>query len=386
MHSSRPCSRAFLSLVAVAAVASQASGQTTTAVTITAGNVSYTQSALSLTETAGTGDNLNGGGGDILYQHWWWFRVAGDSREYAFKRDANATRTAAGPMLTTTWPDVDGRGLFRADLLQAVFSTSPTGGVLRETMQITNLSNTTPLTIDLFAYTDFDVAGSGTDLALGGLTSQVVVDQTNTILAGEFRGTNVSAAQVGAFATVRTLLTNTTVDNLAGWSGNFGPGDYTGAYQWSITVGPATNLQVHCQLATMSCRPDVRTYGTGAAGSNGVPTIRGVEYPVQDGQSPSQLNTLLENGAANSLALHLLNLAQGNSTLAGLQIWVDLNGAAVSFAQTDGAGRSRYALTLPPSPSFCGGSLYGQWLVLDPGGVGGLASHTGGLQQTIGGW
>ncbi|MBK8100664.1 MAG: hypothetical protein IPK26_26550 [Planctomycetes bacterium] len=362
------------------------SAQVGSAVTITNGNVTYTQGAIATGETPGVAEVLNGSGGDILYQHWWWFRVAGDTREFSFKADANATRVASGSSMTTTWPDVDSRGVFSATLQQDVFSTGATSGYLREIMTIQNLT-ANPLAIDLFAYTDFDVAGAGTDLARGNLSSQGVIDQTNTVLSAEFFGLGNTGNQVGAFATVRTLLTNTAVDNLAGWNGSFGAGDYTGAMQWTLMVPANGSASVLDFLATMACRPQLTGYGAGGAGVSGVPTINTDGYLLQNAIGPRPATIGLGNGAPNALAACLLSLNQGNSTLLGINILVDLGTMDAAFTLTDPTGAASRVLNIPPTPpALCGINLFSQWLVSDTAAANGVASWSAGLQMLSGGW
>ncbi|MCA8974540.1 MAG: hypothetical protein KDC98_07445 [Planctomycetes bacterium] len=354
--------------------------------TITAGAATFSFTVLPTTETPGAADVLNGGGGDILYQHWWWFRVAGDTREYAFKDDGTATRTVngAGDTMTTTWTNVDNRGVFAATLTQSLQATGAAGALLTETMTITNLSGS-QLDIALFGYTDFDVAGSGTDLAKGGLSSQVVIDQTNTLLAGEYRTQGNSGAAVDAFATIRNLLTNTAVDNFTTWSGAFGPGDYTGGYQWSLQIPVTGTATVASQLASLNCRPNSTVYGTGGAGTNGVPTISS-DFPVMRA-SGTNYAIHLRNGRPSALCALMLNLSSTNQTLFGMNILVNPVGVTNLIGTNNAAGEADVGLGLPPSvAAFCGLSIYGQWLVLDPAAASGPAATSAGLQMTLGSW
>lgn len=360
--------------------------QTASAVTITNGNMTFTQSVLPVIEGLSTADALDGGGGDILYQHWWWFRVSGDGREYVFPRDAAATRVAGGSSIATNWPDVASRGVFAASLHQDLFSTGANSGYLRERMTIRNLTGS-PLTIDLFAYTDFDVEGGGADVTRGNPSSQAVVDFYHATLGGEFVGQGNTRSQVGTFNTVQPLLTNTTVDDLAGWSGEFGPGDCSGAMQWTLTIPVNGAATVTDYLATMACRPQLTTYGSGRGGSRGVPTIQADGFLLQSPLGPRQTRVQLGNGAANALAACLLSLNQGNSNPFGINLLVDLATLDAAFAVTNASGAASRALIVPPSaPILCGVNLFAQWLVSDATAANGLAAWSAGLQMGSGGW
>lgn len=361
--------------------------QTATSATITAGNISYTQGALPATSITvpAAGDDLNAGGGDVLAQHWWLFRVVGDTRQHVFPRDATATRVVTSPSMVTTWADVAGRGLISAALTQAVTSTGTSSGYLREDLIVTNIG-TTPINLDLFAYTDFDTGGTS-NAARGDLGSQVVQNATAPVLSAEFFGIGNTGAAVMASPTLLNNLTGNAVYDLPGWNGNFGPGDYSGAMQWSgIALAPNQSITVVDYLAIHSVRPQLNAYGTGIAGSNGTPLIGASEFFVQDGLTPRTAAWTVDNGVPAFIAALLVNLNQGSTMLAGLQVQVGLSGAAVVVTTLDNQGHGSVPLTVPPTPSFAGLSLYGQWFVADTTTPNGIASYSGGLQIVLGHW
>jgi hypothetical protein len=360
--------------------------QTNTSVTITNANVTYTQGALPATSTTApaSGDDLNAGGGDPLFQHWWFFRVTGDTRQFTFANDATATRTVSGSSVVTTWPNVDARGLFSATLTQTVISTGTMSGYLREDMAVTN-SSAAPLTLSLVSYTDFDVGGTSNNVR-GGLDSQVF-QNTTPAMSAEFFAIGNTAAAVLAPATLLAGLTGTTVYDLPGWPGTFGPGNAAGAVQWSnIQLAPNQAVTMSDYLAIHSVRPQLVYYGTALAGSSGTPTIGISEFFVQDGLAPRTIDWTLTNGVPNFISALLVNLAQGNTTLAGLQVQVNLTGAAVVFATPNNQGQASVPLTVPPTPSFAGVTLYGQWFVADSSTPNGIASYSNGLQVVLGHW
>jgi hypothetical protein len=372
--------------LAILAIAAAAVGQINATATITSGNITYSQSALPTGNAPGQNDVLNAGTGDVLYQHWWWYRVSGDTAETPFKQAGAIVRQAGGPAMTTAWSDVDLRGLFSAQLLQQVFSTGANGGYMAENLILQNLTNA-PLTIDVFAYTDFDIADSGNNLCKGDVHSQVVVEDPTTAMAAEFLAVGNTGSLVGPYPLLRSRLADATVDTFSPWSGTWGAGDYTGLAQWTITLPPNGTQTVDLYLSSMRGRPALTNYGTGAAGSAGVPTIDADVFAVQDRIGVRQCNLLLANGAANSMAACLLSLGQANTNVFGLQILVDLNVVDIAFAPVDANGRASRGLPIPPtSPDLRGLDLFAQWLVSDTSAANGLASYSGGLSLELGAW
>lgn len=207
--------------------------QVGTGFTISDGDVFFTQgnSPTVNTSTGATGANfrVNGAAGtDHLFQNWWWFRANDETRESAF---FNATGTvAAGNTATTNWTFP----LFNATLQYVVADTGTNLGQVTETMVITNTSPA-DLRLNIYNYADFDVSGTaGSDSAT--LAGAGLMSITDGIWNAQFGGAGASAYQVTSFATVRGLLANALVDNLNNTGLPFGPGDFTGAFQWTLTI------------------------------------------------------------------------------------------------------------------------------------------------------
>lgn len=192
-------------------------------------------------------DFTGAGTGDQVFESWWFFRVSGDGRETAFAAP-DAEDYSLGNYATLDWTDVGGRGLFDARLNVAVVDPG-VGGNLFQEMNITATAN---LTLEVFHYSDFDVAGSfGSDSAT--LTS-AGPDITITVTDGggttvPFVGYGADAFKVthygnGAPRALLRDLTDNGVDDLNGAGLPFGPDDFTGGFQWSMTLlaGESTSL------------------------------------------------------------------------------------------------------------------------------------------------
>jgi hypothetical protein len=68
-----------------------------------------------------------------------------------------------------------------------------------------------------------------------------VVDGPQGLL---FQGVGANAYQAQAFSGLQTSLTNATITNLNNTGLPFGPGDFTGAFQWNNVVAAGGTLTV----------------------------------------------------------------------------------------------------------------------------------------------
>lgn len=231
MSARRLATVATFSLIA----ASASFGQAGTGFTITHGDAVFRQAD---GPTSGTGTGVTSSdfrvtgaaGTDNLFQNWWWFRVDGQTRETAFFNQVGAT-VVAGNTATQNW----NFGQFTAALTYTVTDTGTASGRVDEVLVITNTSTAGPLILNLMNYTDYDLNGtSGTDNAvlLGGSTIRVT-DGVNADFEGI--GANVGY-RVGAFSSTRLGLSDALVDNAANTGLPFGPGDFSGFWQWRLDI------------------------------------------------------------------------------------------------------------------------------------------------------
>lgn len=186
---------------------------------------------------------------DHSFQSWWWYRVDGDTRESAFNDSGGGATQSVGPgnrmIMTQNYAN------FRSNMDWEVVSTGSATGFLRSTLTITNTSSSR-ITINLFNYLDIDLNGSAPDdRAFQTAPNQVrIVDSTGPYIAS-YEASGAGFRQFGSFPDVRDALTNNTVDDLFGGL-PFGPGNFTGAFQWAITVDPGFSRSV---IATVSLVP-----------------------------------------------------------------------------------------------------------------------------------
>ncbi|HQU83484.1 MAG TPA: carboxypeptidase-like regulatory domain-containing protein [Pyrinomonadaceae bacterium] len=219
---------------------------------VTAGTANYTIPATSHYDTS-QASNLTGvGNGDYLFEDGWWFRVSGDAQESFFPTPT--TTACAGSAGTITWTDVNGRGAFSAINTLNITSAGANQGVLTLTMAITNSSTVSPLTISLFHGADFDVNGSAasdtatlllpnthlriTDVATGFAEYRASAPFANGFLVRAF------AASTDVFG----LLGDATVTTFDNSGLPFANADFTGGYQWNLTIPPAGTSSVTIEM------------------------------------------------------------------------------------------------------------------------------------------
>ena len=249
-------SRSLASIAAVAACvslfAAVSPGQAQVC-TLTAGGATYGYPATSHYDNSQTSNFTGVGTGDYLFEDGWWFRVSGDTAESFFP--APSTTTCAGAAGTITWADVNARGLFSASHALTLTSAAAGSGEVIQTMTITNLSASNPLTIELFHGADFDVNGSaGTDNATLGTPNTFIQINDTTAGTAEYRAFNpvANAFLVRPFAATTDVFgvlgdaTVTNFDNTGLPASSF---DFTGAFQWSLVIQPGGSASVSVALA-----------------------------------------------------------------------------------------------------------------------------------------
>ena len=249
-------SRRLATIVAAAALAlfvGYASPGQAQICTLTAGGATYTIPAASHYDATQT-SNLTGiGTGDYIFEDGWWFRVSGDTQESFFP--APTTTTCAAAAGTITWADVNSRGLFSASHALALTSAAANTGELIQTMTITNLSAVNPLTIELFHGADFDVNGTAAgDSGVLTTANTFITISDSTAGTAEYQAFNPAAnaflaRPFAATTDVFGLLADTAVtnfDNTGLPATNF---DFTGAFQWSLSIPASGSASVSVAMA-----------------------------------------------------------------------------------------------------------------------------------------
>lgn len=241
---------AVASMLAVAAMApTLANAQICT---LTASGASYVIPAASHYDGTQTSNLTGVGTGDYLFEDGWWFRVSGDTQESFFP--APTTTTCAGATGTITWADVSARGLFSASNTLTLTSAAANQGELILTMSITNLSASNPLVISLFHGADFDVnaTAAGDSATLLNPNNYIRITDATTG-AVEYRAFNppANAFLVRPFAAttdVFGVLGDTAVTNFDNSGLPATNIDFTGAFQWNLTIPASGTASVSVAL------------------------------------------------------------------------------------------------------------------------------------------
>ncbi len=206
---------------------------------VTDGDVSfaYTSFAQGRGNTSNV-DFTGAGTNDMAFESWWFFRVQGERSETALGNTPDFEEYA-GSVSRLEFDDPGGAGIFSAILEAEVIDTGDNTGNLFQNLRIWN-NSASDLIIDIFHYSDFDLAGTfGNDAAV--LTSgsgdiQIDVSDGSLPETASFIGYGADAFDVGTYSTLLRELTDGRETDLDGSGLPFGSGDFTGAFQWSSVV------------------------------------------------------------------------------------------------------------------------------------------------------
>jgi hypothetical protein len=227
----RATALACLALFVAAAPRADAQG------TITDGNATFVLTDFDATPAAsftGVSATL---ADDHLLQLGWWYRVQGDTAEKFFP--APSLQAYVGDTATLTWIEVDNRGI-DAELTYTVVDRGGPSGVVEGRLTISP-HFPSPLTIDIFAMADVDLAGSADDSATL-ITSNNHIHITDP--SGNFaqyRGVGADAFMVRPIGatSVGSVLNDTVVTDFDNSGLPFGPGDVTLGFHWRTVTIPA---------------------------------------------------------------------------------------------------------------------------------------------------
>lgn len=202
------------------------------------------------TSTGPTTDFRVGGSSnpDQTFQTWWWYRLTGDTRESALNSpNANWTIDLGGTRASkdfTLAPNV------LATMTWFVAGVADGMGILESSLKVTNNTND-EISVSLFHYLDSTLGGSinNESATFSPLTN---FPANIRITAPNWRANYIDESNpresvgyaVGAFPTIRDRLTNNAVDNFGDTGLPFGPGDFTGGYQWNLTIAAGATDQV----------------------------------------------------------------------------------------------------------------------------------------------
>ena len=187
----------------------------------------------------------NNTGSDNLYQNSWWYRTAGDTREYGFS-NLTSLEVLSGNQARLTFEEqgADGTGdnLLRLALTYSLTGISSDQAFVNIDWSLTNLTSGA-LPVDLFSYTDFDVDGfSDNDSAelvsfssAGGHIKAWDVDtgQELNIIAN---GSGLAAWEISPWSSIVDALTDDSISNLSSGTSPAPSNDLASGYQYTLAL------------------------------------------------------------------------------------------------------------------------------------------------------
>lgn len=200
-----------------------------------------------------TGNFQPDGGTDHLFFNWWWYRVNSaigtDTQENRFPFPADSESYVANVAnMGWSFGISDPRGtidIFDASLrVQLNDGASPGEATVRQEMLITNTSTGT-LSISIFNYADFDVGGSfGGDSATMAGDIMTITDAASGDFI-DFLGVGANAFQVVDWPGLTNFLDDGVIDNLDNTGMPYGGPDFTGAFQWDLSIPVGQEVMIN---------------------------------------------------------------------------------------------------------------------------------------------
>jgi len=190
--------------------------------------------------------NTNGfGSTDQVFSVGYWYRADSDTQEYPVTGSTPDSESYVGDTATLGYDDVGGRGLFSAEVVVTVEDRAPVGAQILYSLSLTPLDGIG--TADVFFYADPDLdSGSGDDSAeLIFIDDEVttdaflVYDQSCMEIAGLSLNNDpveilsADSYQAASFSALVSALNDAFVTDLDNSGLPFGPGDFTGAFQFA---------------------------------------------------------------------------------------------------------------------------------------------------------
>lgn len=194
----------------------------------------------------GLGDFKYTNGTDHMYQNWWWYRTNLDSAEKPLS-DLVVTTSGGFSNVQLVFREAAGN-LADALLIKLDYTltgVSANNAYVNIQWSIENIYGQVPqpITVDFFAYSDFDLNGtSGGDTALSPLPVHVQYSEGNTVvdvIASQF---DLVGYDIDNFPNLLNLLNDSAVYNVSGSSAS-GTGNMTNVFQWRATITPGQELR-----------------------------------------------------------------------------------------------------------------------------------------------
>jgi hypothetical protein len=205
-------------------------------------------------------------------QHWFWYRAGADTRDYALSNQVQATVGTNSAEIQYVEP-VSG---FGADALRFVQTyelaqTGPDSALLRISFGALNQTTSAiDLTFSSYLDTDLNVTPSDDSAVVSGDENEVqtVTDQgTGSTLVYTGSTRRLAAFEVAPYSSILDSLTDDDATVYSNSVFTFGPGDYTGGYQWSTTITPGRAVFIGAVTLELTAVPEPATIACLALGA-----------------------------------------------------------------------------------------------------------------------
>jgi hypothetical protein len=325
---------------------------------------------------------------DHGFQAGWYYRVAGDTREFSLRNIGGVAEALAGfEHLDRDFADVDARGLLEASIDCDVYDNGPASGVVVTRLTLMNRSNA-PVVVDAFHYQDLDIAATfGDDVCTGNGSAHVVTDGSGVQI--EVRAVGNDRSAVGAFPTVRDLLTNPTFDDLPNTLPPFN-GDYSGAFQWqNRTLQPFEQRTFTVFFIADTAGASLPLNEHYGAGSSTTLEIHTHTVAVQDNTAIRGFLVQMKGALPNVQHLFLAGAIPSFPFpyIPGIDLWIDPASTLGTFGHgvlTSSTGEAVQLYLIPPSPYLAGINVFFQGFAEDAAAANGFANWTPGLRIRVG--
>lgn len=214
------------------------------------------------------------GGADNSFSNWWWYRIAGDTRERAFHAGTlgtGVTRTLTGTnQVDYLFPNMTNNGTsvfagLSSNMTWVLSDTGTDSANVYSRLAVTNTS-ASPVEIDLFFHHDIFLGGQDAgdiidpfvyDSSSRMINTRDVTTTTTPTWFHQLRGFDAAGAGAGGFSAFNATMTNALVDN---WIPDVNPGglaaaDQAQGMQWRFTIAPGATLTAHAAMCAVRAIP-----------------------------------------------------------------------------------------------------------------------------------
>jgi len=261
---------ALVAFAGVAAATAMAEAQTLTTLILNDGGFRYSEQGLTAsTNRTGTGGGSSANFGfigtntsagnsavtsDYLFQNWWWYRSAGDTREFALSNQTFGTQLGANSAFMRYVEPIGGsstNGTLTFEFTYTLNQISASQAAVTINWSIINNTDSAQ-PVNFFAYGDSDVlSASGND---GSYNTNPGVNfyRNNASTSNNTQFFTMGADlrlndrwQIGSFSgadSPRTALSNTTVGDLSNSDTIGAAGDNAAAFQYQLSLAARGNI------------------------------------------------------------------------------------------------------------------------------------------------